>query len=384
MSDPLIQFIRQWYGTDDYIPLHAPTFGRADRDYVLDAIDSTFVSSVGEYVSRFEKQLAACTGAGRAVAMVNGTAALQVALRLVGSQAGSEVITQPLTFIATANAIAHTGAKPVFLDVDRRTLGLSPEALESFLNEHAERRDDGAYNKTTNRRIAAVVPMHTFGHPCRIEEICRIAEAWGIAVVEDAAESLGSTSGGKYCGTFGLLGIYSFNGNKTITCGAGGAIVTNDDALADRAKHLTTTAKVPHRWEYVHDEIGYNFRMPNLNAAMACAQLEKLESYIADKRLLAEAYAEFFSKIDGVSFVTEPAGCRSNYWLNTVIFPDSARRDAFLKRTNDAGIMTRPAWKLMNELAMYRDCQCGPLEQAEWLEQRIVNIPSSPRADSAT
>jgi len=379
MYEDLIGFVRKLYGTHGFIPLHAPTFTQKDKDYVLDAIDSTFVSSVGEYVNRFERDLAAFTGAARAVATVNGTCALQVALKLVGVQCKDEVITQPLTFVATANAIAHLGAAPVFVDVDRETMGLSPAALESFLKENAVLKNNGAYNRHTGQRIAAIVPMHTFGHPCRIESIVAIAKTWSIPVVEDAAEAIGSWSGGRHCGLFGDLGVLSFNGNKTITCGGGGAILTHDENLADRAKHLTTTAKVPHAWEFDHDEIGYNYRLPNLNAALACAQLERLPDILMEKREVANAYQDFFSTRYWGRFMVEPKGARSNYWLCTIALADQAGRGALLEATNAAGVMTRPAWKLMMELDMYGDCQRGVLKNATWLCERIVNLPSSIR-----
>lgn len=379
MFEEIIGFIRQWCGTDDFIPLHAPIFGAKDREYVLDAIDSTFVSSVGEYVNRFERELAAYTGAKRAVATVNGTTALQVALDLIGVRFGDEVITQPLTFVATANAISHSNAQPVFVDVDRETLGLSPDALRDFLETHAQKREDGAYNQTTHRRISAIVPMHTFGHPCRMEAILQIADSWRIPVIEDAAEALGSFRNNRHCGTFGKMGVLSFNGNKIITCGGGGAIITNDDELANQAKHLTTTAKLEHPWEFEHDQIGYNFRMPNLNAALACAQMEKLPRILSDKRALARAYREFFSGLDWLQFIEEPVNSQSNYWLCSVAVKDPGHRDAFLQVTNRAGVMTRPAWRLMSDLDIYGLCQTGPLDNAQWLQQRIVSLPSSAR-----
>jgi len=379
MYDELTAFIQSWFRTEDFIPLHEPRFSGHEREYVLDAIDSTFVSSVGAYVDRFENELASWLDTRKVVAAVNGTAALQVALRLVGVKPGDEVITQPLTFVATANAIDYNGAHPVFLDVDRDTMGLSALAVQNFLAEHVERRDEGSFNRRTGRRIAAILPMHTFGHPCRIKELCAVADDWRIPVVEDAAEALGSRVGDRHCGTFGQLGVYSFNGNKTITCGGGGAISSADVELATRAKHLTTTAKVPHPWAFVHDEIGYNYRMPNLNAALACAQLERLPALLADKRLLAEAYRKYFSRSDWCDFLAEPAGCTSNYWLNVIILKDPDKRDEVLAETNRRGIMTRPIWRLMNELDIYRNCQTGSLENARWLEQRVVNLPSSPR-----
>jgi perosamine synthetase len=379
MYKDLIKFIRDWYQTDQFIPLHEPCFKEIDREYVLDAIDSTFVSSVGEYVNRFERDLAAYLDVKRAVVTVNGTAALQVALRLTGVKAGDEVITQPLTFVATANAIAYNNASPIFIDVNRETLGLCPDALELFLDQNAEKRGTSAFNKTTGNRIAAIVPMHTFGHPCRMGSLIDLADQWNIPVVEDAAESIGSRILTRHCGTFGKAGVLSFNGNKTITCGGGGAIITNNDALADKAKHLTTTAKVNHSWEYVHDELGYNYRMPNLNAALACAQLEQLDVILSDKRELANAYNDFFNKTDWCDFFKEPEGCSSNYWLNAVITSDKKQRDDLLKTTNDAAVMTRPIWQLMSDLKMYKQCQKGDLQNARWLQDRIVNLPSSVR-----
>ena len=379
MYDDLFQMIRAHFSTDDFIPLHEPRFSKLDKDFVVDAIDSTFVSSVGAYVDRFEVELAEYLGAKRAVVTVNGTSALQVALKLAGVCPNEEVLTQSLTFIATANSIVYSGAHPVFLDVDRDTMGLSPDAVRDFLQEHTEKRDGAVFNKTSGRRISAIVPMHTFGHPCRIVDLCALADEWGIPVVEDAAEALGSTCQGKQCGTFGQMGIFSFNGNKTITCGGGGAIVTNDEELATHAKHLTTTAKVPHRWEFVHDEIGYNFRMPNLNAALACAQLKQIDRLLADKRELACSYRTYFNGVDWAEYVDEPAGCKSNFWLNAIVLEDADARDAFLEVSNSVGIMTRPIWRLMNELDMYSHCQCGPLVHSKWLKQRVVNLPSSAR-----
>jgi len=378
----IIDFIKSLYPDENPVPLHAPRFRGNEKKYLLDAIDSTFVSSVGEYVNRFERDLAAYLSVKRAVVTVNGTAALQVALRLAGVKVGDEVITQPLTFVATANAIAYNNASPIFIDVNRDTLGLCSDALEQFLDQNAEKRGTSAFNKTTGKRIAAMVPMHTFGHPCKMDRLIDLADQWNIPVVEDAAESIGSKILTRHCGTFGKAGILSFNGNKTITCGSGGAIITNDDALADRAKHLTTTAKVNHPWEYVHDELGYNYRMPNLNAALACAQLEQLDGILSDKRELANAYNAFFSETDWCDFFKEPDGCTSNYWLNAVITHDKKQRDELLKATNDSGVMTRPIWQLMSNLEMYKNCQTGDLQNARWLQDRIVNLPSSVRINS--
>ncbi|MCF8095441.1 MAG: LegC family aminotransferase [Desulfobacteraceae bacterium] len=378
MFSELIAFIRRVYGDPaGAIPLHAPTFKDLERRYVLDTIDSTFVSSVGEYVNRFEQDLARYTGAVRAVATVNGTTALLAALRLVGVGFQEEVITQPLTFVATANAISHLGAKPIFVDVDRDTMGLSPQALDAFLTESAEKRADGfSYNKKTGNRFAAVVPMHTFGHPCRIEDIVEIASKWNLPVVEDAAEALGSWAGEKHCGTITDIGILSFNGNKVITSGGGGAILTNNQTLGERAKHLTTTARVENSREFDHDEIGYNFRMPNLNAALACAQLERLDELLAEKRKLALSYKKFFDQITWADFAEEPEGTRSNYWLCAVSFKNPANREKLLEALNAAHIQARPVWKLMTELPMYANCQKGPLNNAEWLSKRVVNLPS--------
>jgi aminotransferase in exopolysaccharide biosynthesis len=291
-------------------------------------------------------------------------------------QPGDEVIVTPRTFIASAAVVALRGGVPVFVDVDRETLGMSPDALGAFLESEAERREDGCYNRRSGRRIAACMPMHTFGHPCRIEEIARVCADWGIELVEDAAESLGSYRGERHTGSFGRLGVFSFNGNKIITTGGGGMIVTDDEALARRAKHLTTTAKLPHPYEFVHDEIGYNFRMPNLNAALGCAQMEQLPGFLAAKREIAEGYRRLCDEL-GVVFISEQPGTRANYWLNAVVLDSRQARDAFLKATNDAGVMTRPIWRLMNELAMFADCQNDGLATSTWLEERVVCLPSS-------
>ena len=379
------QFIRELYNQpNNTIPLYAPVFNGNEKKYILDCIDSTFVSSVGEYVNRIEKDIAEYCGAKYAIASVNGTAALHVALLLAGVNPDDEVITQPLTFVATANAISYCRAKPIFVDVDKDTLGLSPDAVENFLEEFGELKGDGfCYNKSTGRRITACVPMHTFGHPCRIDEIVSICEVYGIPVVEDAAESIGSLYKGKHTGTFGKLGVLSFNGNKTMTCGGGGIIVTDDEELAKKAKHITTTAKIPHPWEYRHDMIGYNYRMPNINAALACAQLEQLDEFINNKRETAAKYAEFFNghpeRNRRINFFSEPSSSKSNYWLNAIILENRNERDKFLKYTNEHGVMTRPVWTLMNRLDMFENCQTDNLMNAKWLEDRIVNIPSSVR-----
>ena len=379
MFDNTIQYIREVFNAPEgFVPLHAPYFGGNEKKYLADTIDSTFVSSVGAYVNRFEEMMAEITGAKYAVATTNGTVALQLSLVVAGVQAGDEVITQPLTFVATANAIVHSNAVPVFIDVDRDTMGMSPEALEQFLQENATIKDGQAYNKNSGRKIAACIPMHTFGFPARIDKLVEVCERWHITLIEDAAESLGSYYNGQHTGTFGKLGTFSFNGNKTVTCGGGGAIVTNDEALAKHAKHISTTAKIPHAWEFVHDEIGYNFLMPNLNAALACAQLEQLDTILANKRNLAELYREYFSGTD-IGFVYEQPGSTANYWLNCVVLNNLDERNAFLEATNNSGVMTRPIWRLMNKLDMFKHCQCGDLTNSEWLEDRVVNIPSSYR-----
>jgi perosamine synthetase len=375
----IVSFIREQFNTPEaFIPLHEPRFLGKEREYVMDAIDSTFVSSVGAYVDKFEKMMCEITGAKFAVATVNGTSALHTALILAGVKPGDEVITQPLTFVATANAIAYTGAKPVFTDVDRDSMGLSPKKMESFLKDHFTIKEGAAVNRKTGKRAAACVPMHTFGMPCRIDELATVCKKWHIPLIEDSAESLGSRYKGRHTGTFGKLGVFSFNGNKTVTSGGGGAIVTDDEEIAKLAKHITTTAKKPHKWEYIHDHVGYNYRMPNLNAAMACAQLEQLDHYIENKRELAGSYREFF-RDSNIGFIDEIESGYSNYWLNAVCLENREERDRFLAHTNEKGVMTRPIWQLMNKLEMYKDCQAGDLENSEWLEDRIVNIPSSVR-----
>ena len=376
MFDSLVRFIRQQYRTDDFIPLHAPVFTGHERKYVVETIESTFVSSVGKFVDRFERDMADYTGSPRAIATVNGTAALHIALQLAGVKQGELVITQSLTFVATCNAIAYCGAEPVFVDVDRHTLGLSPKALEAWLLEYARLDcDNVCRTKIDDKIIGACLPMHTFGHPVELDALIDVCTRWNLALVEDAAESLGSLYKGRHTGTFGLLGTLSFNGNKIITTGGGGMILAGD-VLGTRAKHITTTAKKPHPYEYVHDEIGYNYRLPNLNAALGCAQLEQLESFIRAKRVLAERYAEHFEGSD-LQFVKEPAECRSNYWLNAVICDGREQREALIKATNDQGVMTRPIWSLMNHLPIYTHCRKGDLRSSEWLESRVVNLPSS-------
>lgn len=372
---PLISQIRQIFG-DEYVPLHRPVFEGREKQYLTECIDSNFVSSVGARVTEFEEKIAHFTGSRYAIATVNGTAALHIALQLAGVQCGDEVISQSLTFIATCNAISYLDAKPVFVDVDIDTLGLSPKALRSWLELNAEIRDGQTWNRVSGARIAACVPMHTFGLPCRIAEIVAVCDEWNIPVVEDTAESLGSYVGERHTGTFGKLATFSFNGNKIITTGGGGMIVTDDEVLAKRAKYLTTTAKVPHPYEFVHDEIGYNYRMPNLNAALGCAQMEKLPVILEIKAEIAERYRALCEQ-NSIQYVSAPPGTRPNYWLNAIILNSRVERDAFLKYTNANGVMTRPVWRLINSLEMFKHCQHDGLENSRWLEERVVNLPSS-------
>ncbi|MDA9891474.1 LegC family aminotransferase [Planktomarina temperata] len=375
LAKSFIGLTKEIFG-DDFIPLHRPVFEGNERKYLLDCIDSNFVSSVGPRVTEFEQKVAKFTGSKYAIATVNGTAALHIAIELAGVKPGDEVITQALTFIATCNAISYAGAKPVFVDVDIDTMGLSPEALKCFLVENAEKRVDGTFNKISGKRISACVPMHTFGFPCRIAEITQICTDWDIALIEDAAESLGSYAGSRHTGTFASMATLSFNGNKVITTGGGGMIITDDPELAKRAKYITTTAKVPHPYEFVHDEIGYNYRMPNLNAALGCAQMERLDEFLTIKAQLANQWDAFFDQND-VRFVRAVDGNKANHWLNALVLDSKEDRDKFLKVTNDNSVMTRPIWTLMSKLSMFKDCQSDGLENSLWLEDRVVNIPSS-------
>lgn len=377
MYQSVIKFIHSLYPAEEFVPLHAATFSGNEKKYLNECIDTTYVSSVGAFVTRFEEMVAEYTGAKKAVVCVSGTNALHMALMLVGVERGDEVITQSLTFIATANAISYSGAVPVFVDVDLDTMGLSPKKMGEWLEQNGEMRGGECFNKTTNRRIKACVPMHTFGHPVHLDELVALCEKWNIELVEDAAESLGSYYKGKHTGTFGKIGILSFNGNKTITTGGGGMLLFNDEQLAAHAKHITTQAKVPHRWEFKHDHIGYNYRMPNINAALGCAQMELLPEYIESKRATAAAYKDFFASQSDIEFFTEPANCKSNYWLNVVILPSHQKQIEFLTETNDNKVMTRPIWELMNRLPMFESAQCGDLTNSECLADRVVNIPSS-------
>jgi perosamine synthetase len=378
-ADETLAFIRFLYAKDDPVPLHAPRFLGNEKKYLAECIDSTFVSYVGKFVTDFEESIKRLTGAGFAVAMVNGTAALHMALVASGVRPGDAVLTQALTFAATAAGIKHAGAEPCFVDVDRETLGMSPEALKEYLSLRAASRPDGAYDKVTGRRIAAIVPMHTFGHPARIDEILAVAADYGIQVIEDAAEAIGTTYKDKAAGRYGRAAILSFNGNKPVTTGGGGMLITDDESLAEKARHISTTAKRKHRWEFVHDEVGYNLRMPNVNAAIGCAQMEYFGRILANKRETAGLYEEFFPSV-GVRFFAEPKDARSIYWLNAIILADRQEREFFLKYSNDRGVQTRPAWMLMTELPPYAGCARGPVPNSEWLEDRIVNIPSGVRA----
>jgi aminotransferase in exopolysaccharide biosynthesis len=373
-----ILFIQDIYKTLDFIPLHAPTFGGNEKKYLLETIDSTFVSSVGAYVDQFEDSIATISKTKKAIAVVNGTSGIQVALRLVGVKPGDEVITQALTFVATANAIAYNNASPIFLDVDIDTMGLSPKAVADFLEEFGELREDGCYNKKSGKKISACLPMHTFGFPVHMDELIEVCIAWKIPIIEDAAESLGSEYKNKPTGSIGELGVFSFNGNKIVTCGGGGAIVTNNESLGVKGKYLTTTAKVPHAFEFYHDELGYNFRMPNLNAALACAQLEQLDLFLKNKRTLALEYKAFFDD-SGIKFRTETPNTKANYWLMCIELENQKERDLFLSETNNSKVMTRPIWQLMYRLPMYNNCQRDGQLNAQFLEERIVNIPSSVR-----
>jgi aminotransferase in exopolysaccharide biosynthesis len=378
-TNNFLQFVRKTFNTEsEFIPLHEPRFIGKEKIYLNDALDSTFVSSVGKYVDEFEKKIQTISNTKKAIAVVNGTNALQVALRLAGVGKGDEVITQALTFVATANAIKYNFAEPVFLDVDLDTMGLSPTAVEFFLENYGEIRENGCYNKKTGNRIAACMPMHTFGFPVHLDELLKVCDTWKIPVIEDAAESLGSLYKGKPTGSLGKLGVYSFNGNKIVTAGGGGTIITNDVKLGNFGKHLTTTAKKAHLYEYFHDYLGYNFRMPNLNAALICAQLEQLDFFVDNKRILAGQYESYFED-KGIKFRTETPGTKANYWLMCVEFDNRDERDVFLKDTNEKGVMTRPIWQLMYKLPMYEDCFRDEQKNAEYLEDRIVNIPSSVR-----
>ena len=373
----ITDFIRDWYGGGDFIPLSVPVFAGNEKKYLNECIDTTFVSSVGKFVDRFEEDIAKFTGCKRAVVCVSGTNALHMSLMLAGVERNDEVLTQALTFIATCNALSYIGAVPVFIDVDRDTMGLSPTAIRKWLEKNTEIKDNQCFNKNTHRRVKACVPMHTFGHPVHLDELVEVCKEYHIELVEDAAESIGSLYRGKHTGTFGKIGALSFNGNKTITTGGGGMMLFNDEELGAYAKHITTQAKIPHRWEFRHDHIGYNYRMPNINAALGCAQLENIDKYVESKRQTAAAYKEFFKNVPDVEFFSEPADCRSNYWLNAIILKDKDMQQEFLQFSNDNGVMTRPIWELMNRLPMFEKCENDGLENTIYFADRVVNIPSS-------
>jgi len=377
MYKDFVKFAHRLYGTEDIIPLHAPVFVGNEKKYLNECIDSTYVSSLGKYVDRFEEMMQNYTGAKKAVVCVNGTNALHLAMLLVGVERDDEVITQALTFIATCNAISYIGAHPIFIDVDLDTMGLSPTAMENWLIKNSELKGISCYNKKTGRRIKACVPMHTFGHPVHLDELVELCEKYHIELVEDAAESLGSFYKGKHTGTFGKVGAISFNGNKTITTGGGGMLLFQDEELGKFAKHITTQAKVPHRWEFAHDHIGYNYRMPNINAALGCAQMENLDRFLKSKRAIAEEYKLYFNQYPDINFFVEPNDCKSNYWLNVIILKDKETQKEFLQYTNDNGVMTRPIWSLINKQPMFSSCQTDAILNSMWLEEKVVNIPSS-------
>lgn len=379
MYKEIVSFIHQLYGTDETVPLHAPVFAGNEKKYLNECIDTTFVSSVGKFVDKLEDMVADYTNTTKAVVCVNGTNALHMALVLSGVEKNDEVLTQALTFIATCNAISYIGAHPVFIDVDKDTMGLSPEAVELWLKENTEIKNGECFNKKTGRRIKACIPMHTFGHPVHLDELIEVCNEYHLDMVEDAAESIGSLYKGKHTGTFGKVGVISFNGNKTITTGGGGMMLFQDEKLGKLAKYLTTQAKVPHQWEFVHDHIGYNYRMPNINAALGCAQMEQLDVFLKNKRETAEKYKSFFANYSDIEFFNEPENCQSNYWLNVVILNDKQAQQDFLTYTNEHGVTTRPVWELMNRLPMFKNCQTDGLQNTQWLADRVVNIPSSVR-----
>lgn len=379
MYSDIVSFIRKLYNTDGFIQLHAPVFNGNEKKYLEECIDSTFVSSVGKFVDRFEESVKDFTGANSAVVCVNGTNALHMAMLLAGVERNDEVITQALTFIATCNAISYIGAHPIFLDVDKDTMGLSPLSVENWLKDNAEIKNSICYNKKTGRRVKACIPMHTFGHPVHLDKLIDVCKRYHLELIEDAAESLGSFYKGKHTGTFGKIGVISFNGNKTITTGGGGMLLFQDEKLAKKAKHITTQAKVPHTWEFIHDEIGYNYRMPNINAALGCAQMEQIDNILSNKLETAEKYRAFFSNIPEIDFFNSPIDCSSNYWLNSIIMKNKEAQQDFLKYSNENNVMTRPLWELMNKLPMFSKCETDSLINSIWFSERVVNLPSSIR-----
>ena len=379
LSEGVLQAIRKTIGPSP-VPLHEPSFVGNEMAYLKKCIDSTFVSSIGPYVDQFERALEDFTGSKYAIAVVNGTSALHISLKLGGVIEQDEVLIPALTFVATANAVVYCGATPHFVESEETSLGIDTQKLREYLQLNTKQIDNNCVNIKTNKIIRAIVPMHTFGHPVNLDQLLEIAKEFNIVIIEDAAESLGSFYNGKHTGTFGLLGVLSFNGNKVITTGGGGAILTNDEKLAQRAKHLTTTARRTHNWEFIHDEVGYNYRMPNLNAALGCAQLEQLPQKINAKRQLFDLYQSSFSRIKGISLFSEQGWCKSNYWLQTLILDEELKeqKDSIIKITNDAGYSTRPAWVLLSELLPFTKAQSMDLSTAKSLYDRIINIPSSP------
>lgn len=376
MYSDIVSFIKKQFDSEGFIPLHTPSFIGNEKKYVLESIDSTYVSSVGKYVDLFEEKIKKYTGAKHAIATVNGTSALHMALLLTGVKKNDLVITQSLSFIATCNAISYLSAEPVFVDIDKDTLGMSPHSLKYFFEKHTLQFNGVCIHKDSGRRISACVPMHTFGHPVKIDVIAEICSTYNVPLVEDAAESIGSFYKGLHTGNYGMVGVFSFNGNKTVTCGGGGMIITNNDEIAKKAKHLTTQAKVPHQWEFVHDDIGYNYRLPNINAALACAQMESIEHFIIAKRNLASSYRSFF-KNTPYRFIEECEHARANYWLNAILTNNYIERNEMLTFLNDSGVMARPCWMPMHKLKMFENCYRTPLDNTEWVNERLINIPSS-------
>jgi len=378
LSNKIINGIRKVAGKNN-LPLHEPRFNEVEIKNLQKCINSSYVSTVGEYVNIFEKKISDFTGAKYAIAVVNGTSALHLALKLVGVDINHEVICPSLTFVGTVNAISYLGAKPHFVDCEEKTLGIDPLALSNWLDEISIKKGNKTFNKKTGRLISAIIPMHTYGHPAKIDQLLKISKEYNLNLVEDAAESLGSFYKKKHTGTFGKIGILSFNGNKIITTGGGGALLTDDSSLAKKAKHISTTAKVPHKWRYIHNEIGFNYRLPNINAALGCAQFEKIEKFLKSKRDLFNKYSEVLDSIEGIKLFKEPKNSKSNYWLQTIILEDGYENEleTILDNTNRNNIMTRPAWDLIHEMEMYHDCPKSPLPVSKSLSKRIINIPSS-------
>ncbi len=379
LTQKIYESIRNVVGEDSFIPLHTPFFGKTEEKYVVDCIRSNFVSSVGEYVDKFEKAIREYTKTKYTILTVNGTSALHICLLLTDVKKDDEVLVPSMTFVATPNAVRYIGAVPHFVDVSKESLGIDPFKLDEYLSKIAEVQENQCYNKKTHRQIKAIIPMHTFGHPVDMDELTSVAERYKLTIIEDAAEALGSLYKNKHVGNFSKMAILSFNGNKIITTGGGGAVLTNNEDLAKKVKHLTTTAKKPHPWEYVHDMVGYNYRMPALNASLGLAQIEKLDGFVEKKRILAEKYKESLKDVEEIEFFVEPGYARSNYWLNAIILNKeyTDARDEILEETNKNGIMTRPVWKLMHKLEMFKDCPRMDLSVSESLEKRIINIPSS-------